>query len=106
MDVYFRIWNRNLSANRITGPNKTDDYRPSPEEMKEMLSGGGGSRLISARFLQYYTLQEREVLYTLVCLGRWTDEILENVIWKGMSNNILIRKGIIASFLGEGSYFL
>ncbi|MCM1026016.1 MAG: hypothetical protein NC432_06245 [Roseburia sp.] len=90
VDVYFRIWNRNLRTNRVADENAADRYRPSLEEMREVLAGGSGSKLVSARFLQYYTLQEREVLYTLVCLGTWTDDILENVIWRGMSNNILI----------------
>lgn len=104
VDVYFRIWNRNLKANTITDVNAADRYRPSLEEMKEMFAGGSGNKRISARFLQYYTLQEREVLYTLVCLGTWTDEILESVIWKGMSNNILIYEEMCAtSFVHTGS---
>lgn len=103
VDVYFRIWNRNLKENTVADINIADRYRPSLEEMREMLAGSSGNKRISARFLQYYTLQEREVLYTLVCLGTWTDEILENLIWKGMSNNILIYEEMCTtSFIHTG----
>lgn len=104
VDVYFRIWNGKLRKNRVTDERKADDYRPCPEEMKEMLLDKRGKKIISSRFLQYYTLQEREVLYTLICLGTWTDEILEKVIWQGAVNNILIYEEICAtSFVQSGS---
>lgn len=90
VDVYFRIWNENLRKNRVTEHNAANAYRPTLEEMREMLFEGKGKKLISNRFLQYYTLQEKEVMYTLVCLGTWTDEILEKLIWKGSVSNSLI----------------
>lgn len=97
VDVYFRIWNRNLKDNKIRDQIKADSYRPSLDQIKDMLLGNREKKVISARFLQYYTLQEREVLYTLVCLEKWTDEILENFIWKGMINNILIYEEMCAT---------
>lgn len=97
VDVYFRIWNKALRTNRVTDPHDADKYRPSLEEIQEMLMDNRGKKIISSRFLMYYTLQEKEVLYTLVCLGTWTDEILENLIWKGAVNNILIYEEMCAT---------
>lgn len=105
VDVYFRIWNENLRKNRVIEEADANAYRPALEEMKEMLFEGKGKKLISNRFLQYYTLQEREVMYTLVCLGTWTDEILEKLIWKGSVSNSLIYGEMCATsfiFLGNG----
>lgn len=103
VDVYFRIWNEKLRKSRVTDQRKADDYRPCLEEMKEMLFDRKGKKHISSRFLQYYTLQEREVLYTLICLSTWTDEILETVIWKGAVSNLLIYEEICTtSFVQSG----
>lgn len=90
VDMYFRIWNENLRKNQITEEEKVNDYRPYPEDISGILLDKRGKKIISNRFMQYYTLQEREVLYTLVCLGTWTDELLEKLIWKGSVNNRLI----------------
>lgn len=93
VDVYFRMWNKKLRDGRVTDQNKAEDYRPSDEDIQGLFSdekGKDGQKLVSARFLQYYTLQEREVLYTLVCLGTWTDDILLNLLWKGASGSLLI----------------
>lgn len=93
VDVYFRMWNKKLRDGRVTDQNKAEGYRPSDEDIQGLFSdekGKDGQKVISARFLQYYTLQEREVLYTLVCLGTWTDDILLNLLWKGASGSLLI----------------
>lgn len=93
VDVYFRMWNKKLRDGRVTDQNKAEGYRPSVEDIQGLFSdekGKDGQKVISGRFLQYYTLQEREVLYTLVCLGRWTDNILLNLLWKGASGSLLI----------------
>lgn len=106
VDVYFRIWNNKLRENRITVESKVDpySYRPSLKEMEEMFLDGQGKKKISARFMQYYTPQEREVLYTLVCLGTWTEDILEKLIWRGAANNILIYEEMCGtSFIQSGS---
>ncbi len=103
VDVYFKIWNENMQKNRITDRGQAGKCRPSLLSVKELFLDGRGRRAISSRFLQYYTLQEREVLYTLICLGTWTEEILESLIWNGAPNNILVYGEMCrTSFIGEG----
>ncbi len=103
VDVYFKIWNENMRKNRITDRGQAGKSRPSLLSIKELFLDDRGRRAISSRFLQYYTLQEREVLYTLICLGTWTEEILESLIWKGAPNNILVYGEMCGtSFIGEG----
>ena len=103
VDVYFKIWNENMRKNRIADRGQAGEYRPSLLSIKELFLDGRGRRAISSRFLQYYTMQEREVLYTLICLGTWTEEILENLIWKGAPNNTLVYGEMCGtSFIGEG----
>lgn len=100
IDAYFRIWNGNLRKNRVTDQKLADRYRPCLEEMPGMILDARGERIISERFLMYYTKQEREVLYTLVCLGTWTDEILETVIFKGAVSKLLIYQELcVTSFI-------
>lgn len=90
VDMYFRIWNENLRRNQIVDEEAADNFRPKLEDIRDLFLDKKGKRMISNRFMQYYTLQEREVLYTLVCLGTWTDELLEKLIWKGSVSNRLI----------------
>ena len=60
VDVYFRMWNKKLRDGRVTDQNKAEDYRPSDEDIQGLFSdekGKDGQKVVSARFLQYYTLQ-------------------------------------------------
>lgn len=103
IDIYFRIWNNNLRTNRVSDLKQTDAFRPHLDDLKELFLDDKGKKLISTRFLQYYTLQEREVLYTLVCLGTWTDEILATLIFKDSGSNLLIYEEMCAtSFIKPG----
>lgn len=90
VDMYFRIWNDRLGKNLVTDENEVEKYRPRVEEVRDIITDCKGRKVISHRFMQYYTLQEREVLYTLVCLVNWTDDVLEKILWNGSVNNRLI----------------
>lgn len=103
VDMYFRIWNNQLRKNVVTDEKKIKDYRPCAEAIGDIILDHKGKKVISNRFMQYYTLQEREVLYTLVCLGTWTDEVLEKILWTGSMNNRFIYEEMCdTSFIKAG----
>lgn len=105
VDFYFRIWNSKLRENRVTDPQIADRYRPDIDEIGEILNDKRGQKVISERFLMYYTIQEREMLYTLICLERWTDDILEELIRKGAVGNIMTYEDFAqTSFIGTGEH--
>ena len=104
VDMYFRLWNTNLQRKAIKDKAKADAFRPDLKATRKLLLDKDGRKIISHRFMQYYTLQEREVLYTLVCLGTWTDEILEKLIWKGsVSNRLIYEEMCNTSFIHASS---
>lgn len=59
------------------------------KEFKEISDIVNGSFLISDRFLNYFKLNEKEIIYTLACLKSWNDEILSDIIWKNSFGNFV-----------------
>ena len=86
VDLFFKLWNENLQESY--GNNKSlNDCKPGIEEVTEIIKTVKDSSIVSDRVLGYFNKQERDIIFTLACLKRWTDELLSEVIWKYSSSN-------------------
>lgn len=93
VDLFFKLWNENLQESY--GNNKSlNDCKPGIEEVTEIIKTVKDSSIVSDRVLGYFNKQERDIIFTLACLKRWTDELLSEVIWKYSSSNFTFYESI------------
>ncbi len=97
IDLFFKLWNESLQENY--GNNKSlNDCKPSIGEVTEIIKMVKNSSIVSDRVLGYFNKQEKDVIFTLACLKRWTDELLSEVIWKYYPSNFTFYESIKGFF--------
>lgn len=67
---------------------------PGLDEVEMVISAVKGSARLTNRFLLYFNRQEREVIFTLICLRQWTDEFLREIVWKDSINKFSLYEAV------------
>lgn len=111
VDMYYKMWNAKIEEanfrNEEWDSDRIQQYRPTLEGMQKHIHSEKYDQVLEQRFMLYFSKQEKDIIYTLACLGSWTDEILKSIIWKNSIGSIVLyeelcRTSFIKTDVGVG----